>query len=140
MFTATGSMAAGRASHTMTLLGDGRVLIAGGLTGSQSAPVYSRSAELYDPSTGTFTSTNDLTTAHVAHTATLLSNGKVLVAGGFGPGALSSAEVYDSGTGTFSSAGNMTTVRFFHTSTLLDTGQVLITGSGGANAASAELY
>ena len=57
------------------------------------------SAELYDPASGTWTATGSLGTARDAHTATLLPNGKVLVAGGNNGPALSSAELYDPGLG-----------------------------------------
>ena len=65
-------------SHTATLLPSGKVLVAGG---SNSGCNLS-SAELYDPATGTWSSTGSLVTARVGHTATLLPTGKVLVAGG----------------------------------------------------------
>ena len=93
------------------------------------------------PATGTWTSTNLMVTARYEHTATLLSNGKVLVAGGFNGGYLASAELYDPATGTWSSTGPMGTARFYHTDTLLPSGKVLV--AGGANSyflASAELY
>jgi hypothetical protein len=84
-----------------------------------------------------------------AHTATLLPNGTVLVAGGRGAydvasgyQSLSSAELYDPASGTFTATGSMTTARDSFTATLLPNQKVLI--AGGANAAgalsSAELY
>ena len=95
-----------------------------------------------------WTATGPLLTGRAYHTATLLSNGKVLAAGGvvvtnlFTTVMLSSAELYDPVAGTWSSAGLMTTGRVYHTATLLASGKVLVTGgSNGTNVlASAELY
>ena len=73
-------MTSARDQHTATLLNNGKVLVAGGL--SQQHPVVVASAELYNPATGTFTATGSMSNARYSHTATLLNNGKVLVAGG----------------------------------------------------------
>jgi hypothetical protein len=78
------------------------------------------------------------------HTATLLPNGKVLIAGGFAQSIWASAELYDPVSGTFTPTGAMTTPRWDHTATLLPSGKVLIAGGrvdpSGAPQASAELY
>jgi hypothetical protein len=99
-WSATGSLATARLSHTATLLPNGKVLAAGGFSGVSVLT----SAELYDPASGTWSATGSLVTAREFHTATLLPNGKVLVAGGVNfSGVLASAELYDVGLG-FSSA------------------------------------
>ena len=71
--------------------------------------------------------TGSMATARCLHTATLLPNGKVLVAGGV-DGVLSSAELYDPASGTWSATGSMGTARDYHTATLLPNGQVLVAG------------
>src|SRR5258708_31604098 len=84
-FSATGNIAQARYFHTATLLTTGKVLIAGGtqqVFTPAAAEVSLSSAELYDPSTGAFTPAGDMTLPRSGHTATLLANGKVLIAGG----------------------------------------------------------
>ena len=77
-FTPTGRITTPRSLHTATLLVDGRVLITGGMIGSN---VLTNSEELYDPSTGTFIPTGSMTMPRASQTATLLPDGKVLIAG-----------------------------------------------------------
>jgi hypothetical protein len=87
-FTSTGSMLTTREDHTATLLKNGKVLVIGGMhwarecrgCGLQLSALAS--AELYDPATGKFIPTGKMSVPRVFHTATLLGNGKVLVAGG----------------------------------------------------------
>ncbi|PYT66216.1 MAG: hypothetical protein DMG41_26280 [Acidobacteria bacterium] len=140
-FTLTGNMTERRASHTAVLLKDGRVLVGGGF-GDRCDPDgcdSSASAEIFDPASGTFTSTGSMANARDSHSATLLSDGRVLAAGGevqaLGLGAVgshASVEAFDPATGIFSSpAARMTTSRFAHIAILLPNGQVLL--AGGTN-------
>ena len=90
------------------------------------------SAEIYDPTLGTWSQTAPMTSLRVNHTATLLADGRVLVSGGFNhdvfPYYLDSAEIYDPSSGNWSLTGAMTTPRLWHTATLLSDGRVLISG------------
>jgi WD40 repeat protein len=138
-WTSTGSLAMGRRNHTATLLPNGKVLVTGGVYDSTIASFALSSAELYDPVSGTWTSTGNMTTARVGHTATLLPSGKVLVAGGVGDSnALVSAELYDPANGIWTATGSLATGRSNHTATFLPNGMVLVVGGYGVG--SAELY
>jgi N-acetylneuraminic acid mutarotase len=123
----TGALNTGRAYHTATLLPNGKVLVAGGENPS-SPGIYLSSAELYDPTAGTWTTTGSLATSRAHHTATLLPNGKVLVAGGYNFSYPASAELYDPATGKWTTSGALKTARDLHTATLLPNGQVLVAG------------
>jgi hypothetical protein len=132
-------MIAPREQHSATVLANGTVLIAGGLVFSgYSASGFRSSAEIYDPVAGTFTWVANMTNARYNHTATLLLNGKVLIAGGtnsashpvyrpFG-NALQTAELFDPSSNTFIATGNMVYGRYQHQAVLLGSGMVLITG------------
>ena len=80
-----------RVFHTATLLNNGKVLVAGG---------HDASAEIFDPTSGTFAATGSMSVGRDSHTATLLANGKVLIAGGENvSGPLATTELYDPNTG-----------------------------------------
>ncbi len=104
------------------------MLVVGGVDGyNDTHPLAS--AELYDPASGTWTATGSLSSARRRSTATLLPNGKVLVAGGDdGTTTLASAELYDPASGTWTATGSLVTARDCHTATLLPNGKVLIAG------------
>jgi WD40 repeat protein len=116
-----------RSGHTATLLPDGKVLIVGGMRRNQD---FYKSAELYDPATGKFQMTGEMSIGRVSHLALLLHSGKVLIAGGWiGHGCTDSAELYDPANGKFTVlASKMATRRGDARATLLANGDVLITG------------
>jgi hypothetical protein len=135
-FAPTGNMSEARGLHSATLLSTGKVLIVGGGNMGGGRPPFagdgSATAEVYDPSTGTFTPTGNMSTTRIGQTATLLLDGNVLIAGGVTSGSSSSplatAELYDPITGSFTVAATMTAPRAGHTATLLPDGKVLVTG------------
>lgn len=143
-------MRTSRAFHTATRLLDGKVLVTGGLANDRIDGKVLSAAELYDPATGSWTATAPMTKARWGHTATLLPDGTVLVAGSYRSGLdpIASAELYDPRTRTWSDTGNMTRGRGGHTATLLPNGKVLVVSGGaedteiegGPRSASAELY
>jgi N-acetylneuraminic acid mutarotase len=123
----TGDLNVPRSWHSATLLQNGKVLVAGGLQYDGSNPSgVSSSAELYDPAAGTWSLTGNLNVARTGHSATLLPDGKVLVAGDYY--STDDAELYDPATGTWSYTGSLNTARVGHTATLLPNGKVLVAG------------
>jgi hypothetical protein len=126
-FTPTGDMITSRRFHTATLLPDGRVLVVSGFIGDIYSNSVTTSAEIYDPASGTFTALGDVSrsTQQAVHTATLLSNGKVLIAG-IGP----NARLFDPADSTFADTGPYIgpTPWSVTTATLLADDRVLITG------------
>jgi hypothetical protein len=153
-WTATGGLAAekNRNAYTATVLGDGRVLVAGGVVDtSGDVPMRTIStAELYDPATGRWTETGRLLKGRWGHTATLLRDGRVLVVGGItltkrnNAREVSTAEVYDPGLGTWTPAGDpglsLSQLRAQFASVLLRDGTVLVIGTGTGGVALAERY
>jgi hypothetical protein len=150
-FTPTpGSMSVARYAHTATLLpdsgmpSDGKVLVVGGTSDSSSSALAT--AELFNPTTGTFTATDSLHAARFGHTATVLSNtsGRVLIIGGGSPTAIeSTAEIYDPVNERFAITTGTALARFEHTATLLTGGDVLVAGgveNDGIIGATVELF
>jgi hypothetical protein len=146
-WTATGSLHAARSLHTAALLPDGTLLVAGGNSSNVDIQAMA-SAELYDPSSGSWTTTANMSVARAAFLAALLPDGKVLVAGTDAPTdtdtAARSAELYDPVSGTWTATGAMIEARFawFQVATVLHDGKVLVAGGRGilGDLASAELY
>jgi hypothetical protein len=136
----TGSPNVPRGEFTTTLLGNGKVLVAGGWCCESYDS--SNTTELYDPATGEWSFTGNLNVVRVGHTATLLSNGKVLFAGGE---ATNTAELYDPATGKWSLTGKLSETHVYTAATLLQDGRVLVAGGCGdpecfVYLGSAELY
>lgn len=139
-WSVTGSMHAARSGMTATRLGDGDVLIAGGgcnpgkLCNAGSFLNSLHSAEVYDPGTGRFSHAGLMSAGRQFGTATLLSDGDVLVAGGFSDcdddfcEDTTSADLYNPTTGTWTAVGQLLVPREQSTATLLPSGQVLVAG------------
>ncbi|HUG10679.1 MAG TPA: kelch repeat-containing protein, partial [Opitutaceae bacterium] len=129
-----GSLVVPRKGHTATVLNDGRVLIVGG----RDAAGDLASAELFDPTSRSFSWIGAMETARSGHAATLLPDGRVLVTGGNGAaGALASAEIFDPAAIVSFSAvtSTMGAARVGHTATLMADGRVLIAGGDAAGTA-----
>ncbi|MEI6231693.1 MAG: kelch repeat-containing protein [Planctomycetota bacterium] len=124
-WTLGGTLAFGRAQAVIAPVTFGRVLVTGGLSGTNRLS----SAELYDSQTIAWSGTGALAQLRTLHTGTLLNSGLVFVAAGFdGSNVLNSAEVYDPIAATWSSAGTLAAARQYHTATLLGNGNVLLVG------------
>jgi len=128
---ATGPVSQKLWRNTATLLRDGRVLIAGGQSLDPSVIALDH-AEIFDPAKNQFeTTANPMLFARHTHTATLLANGMVLLAGGDGPYVdlvRNGCELFDPATETFLGVQDMRRFRTGHTATLLDSGHVLVAG------------
>lgn len=133
-----------RAAHSATRLADGRVLFAGGCNAVGCEEGITGDALLFDPSDRTFRATGALVQARVGHRAVALTDGSVLLLGGWtGAGATDRVERFDPATGTFSAHGHLQHARDGFTATPLDDGTILVAG-GYAGAmqrmSSAEIY
>lgn len=160
-FVPTGNLIAPRFDHTATALANGKVLITGGDV-TTAIVTDIQSAELYDPATGIFSPTGQvkryydpesnvfwkqgtMNAVRAKHSATLLRDGRVLIAGGGDASATAqnSAEIYDPATGKFASIAPMNSPRKEQNAILLTNGDVLLIGgvdASGQVLASAELF
>jgi len=146
-WASTGTMKQARAYFGMVLLPNGQVLVAGGCTGlnSNGCSGVTAAAEIYNPSTGKFSSTGAMKVARGSFTLTLLANGQILAAGGIN-GAnnpLGSAELYNPRNGKWTLTGNLNVARDEHTANLLSNGKVLVAGGedpSGVTTVKTELY
>jgi N-acetylneuraminic acid mutarotase len=139
-------MTESRASHTMTLLADGRVYIAGGFAGNDTEASPFRSTELFDPATNRFTAGPSFLAGKTGHTATLLPDGRVLVVGGWtghDAAAFGGAEIQDPVGGRAPELVRPIVRRAGHTATQLRDGRVLLLGGvdqSGRELRSAEVF
>jgi N-acetylneuraminic acid mutarotase len=147
-WSASGTMGVSRTDHSAVLLSSGKVLVAGGTTVDFNG-VTVASAELYDPTTRLWSGTGSMLLGRERHTATVLRNGQVLVAGGdtydgVNANVLTESELYDPGLGTWSATASMGTPRFGAKAVLLQNGRVLeaggLTDFSDTPTASAEVY
>jgi hypothetical protein len=131
-------MAQVQGGHTLTLLGNGKVLMVGG-----------GQPQLYDPDTNSWVSAGGIAYPRGAHTATLLADSRVLITGGFadrgagGNPQTDTTEIYDPAANGWDRGATMTATRSFHTATLLPDGRVLVVGgeeATGPYLATTELY
>jgi hypothetical protein len=147
-FQGGGNMSTTRIRHAAIRLGDGRVLVLGGIPTLQNIheqPPNPSYAELYDPVLHTFSPVADITILQAGYTATLLNSGMLLIAGGANSTGkpIADVQLLDPGSGALSSTGNLGYARVGHTATLLQDGRVLVAGGTDANGktlARAELY
>jgi hypothetical protein len=141
-WSGTAPMSAPRLGHSATVLASGRVLVAGGEMAQAvllpiypgiPAGVYARgpAAEVYDPLLGVWLATGTMTARRTSHTATLLPDGRVLVASGYDWRAdtqVASADIYDPRSGGWTATRGMSSARTGHTAVLTRDGIVLVAG------------
>jgi len=139
----TSRMTARRGDARATPLENDDVLITGGADHDNPGGVAS--AEVFHPATATFQAVGAMHFARVAHTATMLRDGRVLIVGGRGDKVNAAAEIFDPKTSRFTETGTLHTARYKHTAGLLPDGRVLIAGGSDerdwtGNLNSAEVY
>jgi hypothetical protein len=148
-FSATGEMSQPHWLAAAAPLADGRVLVAGGLTGNEFQENINRT-EIYDPKTGEFSLTGSLATERWNAFAAPLPDGRVLVGGGGHfvwdseghrhVGELASTEIYDPETGKFSAGPSMSVPRAAAGAAVLPDGRILVAGGYNGAAGSSELF
>ena len=122
-WSAAGTMLQARTWPSANLLGDGRVLVAGGLDATKAGREELAISEIFDPSTGEWTETARMEQEHAGHSAVVLQDGKVLVVGRY------MGELFDQSTESWTSAGMPTRERALGTTAdVLPDGGVLVTG------------
>jgi len=151
-WVSAGALSAPRTEAKATVLRDGRVLVTGGGSDGSTNFRSTNAAEIFDPATGTWTSTAPMSSARAFHSATLLSDGEVLVTGGANTyhgskgTVVATAEIYDPKSATWHAAARMSVARYHHVATPLSDGRVLVAGgwafttNSDKSLATAEIY
>jgi len=147
-WSAVAELPAARGFATATTLADGRVLVTGGCADPACAAVLG-DALVYDPTADAWSAAGTMSSPRAGHSATLLGDGSVLVAGGCSDGActtsLATADLWtaDATGGKLTPARSMASARHNHTATTLSSGEVLVAGgatSTGSSLPTAEVY
>ena len=145
-WTSVAPMHEGRWGHNATALSDGRILVTGGrasAVGAEAEQVLA-SAEIYDPTTNTWTSAPPMHVPRVLHVGALLRSGQVIITGGHVQdpsdrhAATTASELYAPLRNTWTTTGNMNAAREEGGSMLLPDGTLLM--AGGGQQGSAEIY
>ena len=147
-WTPTSSLTTPHQFHHSARLKDGRILVVGGLgINEQGAFQVLSSAEIYNPTSGSWTAGGNMNTPRFGHAVITLPDGRVLVAGGSNSAtgsepALGTAEIYDPASNRWSSAANLNAAREGHRAVVLPNGEVMVAGGTGYGGclASTELY
>jgi N-acetylneuraminic acid mutarotase len=141
-WSSAGTLRMARWLHTATLLNNGKVLVVGGTSAPVGVPNRYESissAELYDPQTNTWSPAANMLTPRCLHSATLLADGRVLVAGGyqslteFSGRVLATAELYDPTSNRWRSAGSMPVPTEEQSAIRLADGRVLVIGGASGD-------
>ena len=128
-------LATGRDGHVLTALGDGRVVVSGGVTRGPKGLAAQDTIEVYDPVRNVFTPGPNLRSPRRAHTATVLTGGRgVLIVGGNSDledaSVLAETDLYDVQENRVVAGPSLAVARHAHTATLLPDGSVLVVGGG----------
>jgi hypothetical protein len=143
IWTASGALSQARVGHTLTMLLNGNPIAIGGATNAaNSAATVSDLVEQYSPASGTWTSLTALPSARRLHTTTLLSDGRLLVLGGYDSAgaATNSCWLFDPSTNLFTVCATQLFARAGHSATLLSDGKVFVDGGASPVTAAATIY
>jgi N-acetylneuraminic acid mutarotase len=140
VWTQVADMIEARSFPTASVLDDGRVLVAGGSHTGVGPTAMRRTAEIYDPTRNIWKPAGQFAVSRAGHTATILSDGRVLVVGGAGSAStIALAEVYDPVRNDWSPAGSLTLSRTNHSASTMSDGRVIVAGGWGDNGSAGHL-